>query len=81
MPHLQQLRGRIRRAVEGFSSIQTYPLSRPLALGQLKHATMEALHFPLMKTRGIKFGGQAFQHQRTHLAQVSAGLDWILGKT
>lgn len=51
MSHLQQLLGRIGRTGEGISGIQT-SLSRPLALGHLKHATLEALHL-LMKTRGI----------------------------
>lgn len=33
---------------------------RPLAVGPLKHATLQALHFPLMKMRGIQFWGQVF---------------------
>lgn len=81
MPHLQQLRGRRRRIGEGISSIHTYQLSRPFAPVCLKHATLEALHFPLMKIRGIKFLGQAFPHKRNHSTEVSAGLDLILQKS
>lgn len=55
VPHLQQLLGRIKRTGEGISGLQTYQLSRPLALGHLKHATLEILHLPLMKMREIKF--------------------------
>lgn len=81
MPHLQQLLGSRRRIREGISSIQTYQLSRPFAPVRLKHATLEALHFSLMKIRGIKFLGQAFPHKRSHFTEVSAGLDLILQKS
>lgn len=55
MPHLQQLLGRIRRIGEGISDVQTFQLSRPLALGHLKHAILVALPLLLMKVREIKF--------------------------
>jgi hypothetical protein len=80
-PHLQQLPGRRRRIGEGVSGIQTYQLSRPFALVRLKCGILEALHFPLMKIRGIKFLGQAFQHKGNYLAVMSAGLDLILRKS
>lgn len=80
MPHLQQLLGRIKRTGEGISGLQTYQLSRPLALGHLKHATLEILHLLLMKMRKLSFW-QAFQHKRNYLAELSAGLDLSLWKT
>lgn len=56
MPRLQQLRGRIRRVGEGVSSIWTISCQVRL-LSVPEHATLETLHFPLMKIRRIKFGG------------------------
>lgn len=80
MPRLQQLRGRIRRVGEGVSSIWTISCQVRL-LSVPEHATLETLHFPLMKIRRIKFGGgQAFQHKRTHLAEVSAAWIGFFGK-
>ena len=81
VPHLQPLLGRVGRMRGGVSSIHTDELSGLLSLGHLKPATLEALRFPLMKIRGIRCFGQAFQHKRNHLAEVSAGLALILRKT
>lgn len=81
MPHLQQLLCRVRRIGGGPSSIQTSQQSRLSALGHLKHATGEALGYPLVRTKGITFLGQVFQHVRSHVAKASAGLDLILWRT